>query len=84
MEGIKTVSNPETPTLVLYRENLDEAGKQRPRKIHEYWWDKNVEGEILAALPEDLKQYIEGSKSTAMFTLFWPAGCFTLDYKDRV
>ena len=64
--------------------NLDEGGKRRLREIHSFWYERNVEGKILASLPDDLRGFIENSKSTAMFTIFWPAGCFTLDYRDWV
>lgn len=67
-----------------FNDNMDEEGKRKLREIHTFWYDKNVEGKILASLPGDLKKFIESSKSTAMFTMFWPAGCFTLDLKDWV
>ncbi len=67
-----------------FRYNVVEEDKERLRKVHAFWHERNVEGRILASLPEDLREYIEASKSTAMFTLFWPLGCFTLDFKDWV
>jgi formate C-acetyltransferase len=63
---------------------LDEEGKRRLREIHQYWYDVNVEGTILRNLPEDLRDFISSSKTTAMMTIFWPLGCFTLDLKDWV
>jgi len=67
-----------------FRVNIDEAGRARLREIHSFWYERNVEGRILATLPDDLRVFIEKSKSTAMFTIFWPLGCFTLDLRHWV
>jgi|GEM_PF-154154 len=62
---------------------LDGEGKKRLKEINKYWADKNVEHELLKAVPEDLKHYLNWNGAITG-PWFWPLGHMVPNYQERV